>query len=405
MANPGTVVASSAWRASVACCASIVGAGLSDPVSLGAPPTVEQWAQDAQAILDATGSDAPVVFAATDAGLAALLLAATHPERITRLVLFNTYARSLWAPDFPWGQEPETWDSTADAVTDPDSGVGDFDLLGVLAPSVHKDAGFRDWWDRAGHWGASPLVARMIWHAYSQTDARPALSAIHVPTLVLHRADNAWTKVDHGRYIADHIEHATFVALPGADDLWWVGDTEQLLDQVEEFVTGRPPVVKSNRLLATVLFTDIVGSTEQAAALGDRAWKERLDQHDEAVERQLVRFGGRLVKTTGDGALATFDGPARAIHCAVAIRDAVGRLGLDLRAGLHAGEVELRGEDVSGIAVHLAQRVQSIALPGELLVSRTVVDLVAGSGIEFEDRGEHELKGVPGTSRLFAVEG
>jgi class 3 adenylate cyclase len=248
-----------------------------------------------------------------------------------------------------------------------------------------------------------PAVARAIWDAYSQTDARPALSAIHAPTLVLHRADNAWTRADHGRYIADNIEHSTFVSLPGADDLWWVGDTDGLIDQVEEFVTGHPALARWDRLLAAVLFTDIVGSTEQAAVLGDRVWKQRLDRHDEAVERQLVRFGGRLVKTTGDGALSTFDGPARAIHCALAIRDAVGRLDLELRAGLHIGEVERRGEDVSGIAVHLAQRIQALAAIGEILVSRTIVDLVAGSGIEFDDRGEHELKGVPGNWHLYSV--
>ncbi|HLI72633.1 MAG TPA: adenylate/guanylate cyclase domain-containing protein [Acidimicrobiales bacterium] len=381
------------------------GVGLSDPVPLGAPPTVEQWALDARAVLDAAASESTIVLAATDAGMAALLLAATHPERITRLVLFNAYARSLWAPDFPWGHEPGAYESTADAVTDTSPAGGDVDLLSVLAPSVHLERPFRDWWDRAGHRGASPTVARAIWNAYSQTDARPALSAIHVPTLVLHRIGNAWTKADHGRYIADNIENSVFVLLPGADDLWWVGDTDGLIDQIEEFVTGHPALARSNRLLAAVLFTDIVGSTEQAAALGDQIWKERLDQHDDAVGRQLVRFGGRLVKTTGDGALATFDGPARAIHCARAIRDAVGRLGLELRAGLHIGEVERRGADVSGIAVHLAQRIEAVAATGEILVSRTVVDLVAGSGIEFEDRGEEELKGIPGTWKLYAVAG
>jgi class 3 adenylate cyclase/pimeloyl-ACP methyl ester carboxylesterase len=381
------------------------GVGLSDPVPLGAPPTVEQWALDARAVLDAAGSESAVVFAATDAGMAGLLLTATHPERITRLVLFNAYARSLWAPDFPWGHEHETYESTADAVTDTKADGRTVDLLSILAPSVHLERPFRDWWDRAGHRGASPAVARAIWNAYSKTDTRPALAAIHVPTLVLHRADNAWTKAGNGRYIADNIENSTFVSLPGADDLWWVGDTDGLIDQLEEFVTGHPALARSNRMLAAVLFTDIVGSTEQAAALGDQIWREHLDQHDEAVTRQLVRFGGRLVKTTGDGVLATFDGPARAIHCALAICDAVGRLGLELRTGLHVGEVERRGEDVSGIAVHLAERIQAVAATGEVLVSRTVVDLVAGSGIGFRDRGEHQFKGVPGTWKLFAVAG
>jgi pimeloyl-ACP methyl ester carboxylesterase len=221
------------------------GIGLSDPVPLGAPPTVEQWALDALAVLDAAGSESAVVLAATDAGMAALLLAATHPERIARLVLFNAYARCLRAPDFPWGHEPERYERTADAVTDTSPAGGDVDMLSVLAPSVHRERPFREWWDRAGHRGASPAVARAVWDAYSQTDARPALSAIHAPTLVLHRADNAWTRVDHGRYIADNIENSTFVSLPGADDLWWVGDTDGLIDQVEEFVTGHPALARS----------------------------------------------------------------------------------------------------------------------------------------------------------------
>ena len=378
--------------------------GLSDPAPLGAPPTVEQWARDALSVLDAANTESATVFAATDAGMAAILLAATHPERVTRLVLFNAYARSLWASDYPWGHQRNAYESAADAVTDTSAISGELDFLSVLGPSVHRDEGFRQWWDGAGHRGASPSVARAIWDAYGRTDVRPALSSIHVPTLVLHRADNAWTTVDHGRYIADRIENARFASLPGADDLWWVGDTDDLLCQVEEFVTGQPAVSRSNRFLATVLFTDIVGSTERAATVGDRTWSAQLDQHDAAVERQLARFGGRLVKTTGDGVLATFDSPAYAIQCALAIRDTVGRLGLEIRAGLHVGEVEKRGEDVSGVAVNLAQRVQARSHPGEVLVSRTIVDLVAGSGIDFQDRGEHELKGVPGTWHLFAVD-
>jgi class 3 adenylate cyclase len=380
------------------------GIGLSDPLPQGAAATVEQWVEDTRTVLDAAGTKQVVVFAATDAGLAALLFTATNPDRVSRLVLCNAYARSLWSPDFPLGRVAETYDSVADSVTDPTPVIDDFDLLRVLAPSVSESVRFRDWWERAGHRGASPRVARTIWHAYGQTDVRPALPTIRIPTLVLHRVENGWTDVDHGRYIADHISTARFVPLPGSDDLWWVGDTVRLLDDVEEFVTGQPVVTPSNRLLATVLFTDIVGSTQQAADLGDSAWTRRLDEHDEIVERQLRRFNGHLVKMIGDGFLATFDGPARAIHCASAIRDALGECGVQVRAGIHTGEVELRRDDVSGIAVHLAQRVQSVARPGEVLVSRTVVDLVAGSGLSFADRGERELKGIPGTWRVFAAE-
>jgi class 3 adenylate cyclase len=380
------------------------GIGLSDPLPQGGAATVEQWVDDVRTVVDAAGMERVVVFAATDAGLAALLFTATNPERVSRLVLCNAYARSLWAPDFPLGRGAETYDSVADTVTDPSPVVEDFDLLGVLAPSVCENVGFRDWWDRAGHRGASPGVARTIWRAYGQTDVRPTLPTIRIPTLVLHRVENRWTDVEHGRYIADHIATARFVALPGSDDLWWVGDTDRLLDDLEEFVTGQPVVTPSNRPLATVLFTDIVGSTQHAADLGDSAWTRRLDEHDEIVERQLRRFDGHLVKMTGDGILATFDGPARAIHCASAIRDALSQRGVQVRAGIHTGEIELRRDDVAGIAVHLAQRVQSVARPGDLLVSRTVVDLVAGSDLRFADRGEHELKGIPGTWRLFAAE-
>jgi class 3 adenylate cyclase len=380
------------------------GTGLSEPVSASAASTVEGWVEDALTVLDAAGCERVAVFAATDAGLAGLVLAATHPERVERLVLLHGYARSLWAPDFPFGLTPQAWRTLVDTATEPNATDPGFDILAVLAPSVCDDRRFRDWWDRAGHRGASPAVARAMWHALVETDVRHTLGTIHVPTLVMHRRDNAWTDAEHSRYLADHIEGARLEMLPGGDDLWWVGETDELLCEIEEFLTGRRPAPESNRVLATVLFTDIVASTERAAAFGDRPWRELLDRHNEIVRGQLQRYGGREVTTTGDGFLATFDGPARAIRCACAIREAVGPLGIELRIGVHTGEVEIIGADVGGIAVHIGARVMALARPGEVLVSGSVPPLVAGSGIEFCDRGDHELKGVPGTWRLFSVE-
>jgi class 3 adenylate cyclase len=353
--------------------------------------------------LDAADCERVALFAATDAGLAGLVLAAAHPERVERLVLLHGYARSLWAPDFPFGLTPEASQTIVETATEPTSSDPDFDLLSILAPSVCDDHQFRDWWDRAGHRGASPAVARGMWHALVETDVRQTLSAIHVPTLVLHRSENAWTKVENSRYLADHIAEARLELLPGADDLWWVGDTEELLCEVEEFLTGRRTTPESNRVLATVLFTDIVASTERAAASGDGRWRNLLVHHNEIVRRQLGRYGGREITTTGDGFLAVFDGPARAIRCACAIQAAVRPLDLELRIGVHTGEVERIGENVGGIAVHIGARVTASAQPGEVLVSGAVPPLVAGSGIEFHDRGDHELKGVPGTWRLFSV--
>ena len=234
-------------------------------------------------------------------------------------------------------------------------------------------------------------------------DARALLGDLVVPALVIHSRDNAYTRVGHGRYLAEHVPGARYVEVASADHVPWVCAAD-IAGEIEEFLTGTRHAPPPHRPLAAVLFTDIVGSTEQVALLGDRGWTERLDQHDQMVRRQVLRFAGRLVKSTGDGTLVTFDGPARAIECAVAVRDGLRQLGLDVRAGVHIGEIELRGDDVAGIAVHIAQRVSSLAEPGDVLVSRTVVDLVAGSGLTFEDRGERDLKGVPGTWRLFAVE-
>jgi class 3 adenylate cyclase len=273
----------------------------------------------------------------------------------------------------------------------------------MFAPSRANDERFREWWARLLRLGASPQAAVANLEVAWDIDVRGILSTISVPTLVLHRSGDLMVPVESGRYLASKIPGARYVELPGDDHLPFVGDTDALVAEIEEFLTGTRSTPVTDRILATVLFTDIVGSTERAAELGDRRWRELLDAHDAVVARNVERFRGRVVKTTGDGALATFDGPARAISCAREIRDGVRALGIEVRVGLHTGEVEVRGEDLGGIAVHIGARVAAQAAPGDVLVSSSVPPLVAGSGIEFEDRGEHSLKGVPGDWRLFAV--
>ncbi len=376
------------------------GLGLSDPLGSSEPPTVEQWASDALAVLDTERVTRSAVMGVSFGGLGALLLAVTHPERVQSLVLVNAFASLLRSDDYPFGVPVQLWERFRDAVVEP--GPNAADDLPIMAPALASDAAFSSWWRRAGHRGASPAMARAVWHA-ATTDLRSVLGTVQVPTLVVHARDNQFARVAHGRYLADHIPGARYVELETADHIPWASDAD-FAGEIEEFLTGQRGLAPTGRLLATVLFTDIVGSTEQATALGDHAWKERLELHDRAVDRQLHRFGGHLVKRTGDGVLATFDGPGRAIHCACAIRDAIRPLDIDVRAGLHAGEVEVRGDDVAGIAVHIGARVSAMAHAGEVLVSGAIPPLVAGSGIEFEDRGEHELKGVPGTWRLFGVE-
>jgi len=265
------------------------------------------------------------------------------------------------------------------------------------------DAGFARWVARCERVTMSPQVADWVWRAAFAVDQRHLLPAIRVPTLVVVRA--GWPGSEQGRYVAEHIDGARYVELPGEDNLFFVGDTGPLLDTIEEFVTGRLPRHDVDRVLATVLITDVVSSTEQAARMGDRRWSELLATHDGLIRAELERFRGREIETTGDGFLATFDGPGRAVRCACAIRDAVRAIGIKVRVGLHTGEIELRGDGIGGIAVHITQRVQALAQPDEVLVSRTVTDLVGGSGIEFQDRGDHELKGVPGSWRLFGVRG
>jgi class 3 adenylate cyclase len=378
------------------------GIGLSDPLGPSQSPTAEQWASDALAVLDAQQVTQAAVLGVSFGGLAALLLAATHPERVREVVLVNAYACLVRRDDYPIGVPDKVLTRFVDSVVEP--GPAAADDLPLMAPGMIGDEGFSAWWRRAGHRGASPAMARAVWRT-GTTDLRPILGTLRSPVLVVHARDNQFVRIGHGRYLADHLPNCRYIELDSADHVPWASDAD-FAGEIEEFLTGTRQLAPTSRFLATVLFTDIVSSTQQVSALGDRAWKERLELHDRAVDRQLARFGGHLVKRTGDGVLATFDGPARAVQCSLAIRSALRQVGLDVRAGVHTGEIERHGDDdVAGIAVHLAQRVQSVAQPGEILASRTVTDLVVGSGLEFTDRGEHELKGLTQPWRLYAVAG
>jgi pimeloyl-ACP methyl ester carboxylesterase len=375
------------------------GVGLSDPT--GSPPTVEECADDLGAVMDAAGSERADVLGVSEGGAMATLFAAMHPERVRSLVVFGSFPRLLEADDYRCGV---TADDLAALLTISDRGWGEGAGLGAWAPSRRDDVRLREWWARLQRMAATPGMVRAIFGLYPSIDVRQSLPLIQAPTLVLHRQGDRMVPIDLGRYLAEHIPGARFVELEGTDHLFFTGDADTLLDEIEEFLTGVRHTAEPDRVLATVLFTDVVGSTERAVQIGDARWRELLDAHHAQVRRQLERFRGREVKTTGDGFVAVFDGPARAIRCAAAIRDAVRGLGLTVRAGLHTGEVEVVGDDIAGVAVHLAARVSSCAEAGEVWVSRTVVDLVAGSGLTFADRGEHELKGVPGSWQLFAVE-
>jgi class 3 adenylate cyclase len=380
------------------------GLGLSDPVASGSGPTVEGWLKDAVAVLDAVGTSHAALFAVAQGGLVSLPLCAALPDRISAQVLMHCSARIARDTDYPCGIPQSIVDNFVEAVTDPGYEGDTLDDVALMAPTLATDVGFRSWWKRAGQRGASPADARAANTLAAVTDIRPLLPSIGTPTLVMHRRDNAFIPIGQGRFLAENIAEARFVDLPGRDHLPYVGETDQLLGEIEEFLTGTRATPDAERVLATILLTDIVDSTRQAARCGDRVWADLLDAHDRMAERQLQRFGGRKVKTTGDGVLATFDSPARAIECGLALSEAARQLGLDVRIGLHAGEIERRGDDVAGIGVHIAARVQAHARPGEVWVSRTMTDLVTGSAITFADRGEHQLKGVPGAWHLFMVE-
>ena len=371
--------------------------GLSD--RLGRPPTLEESMDDLRAVMDAAGSERAALFGVSEGGPMCQLFAATFPERVTALVLYGTYARMVDGDGYEIGVPSDMLTAFGEIMS---RDWGSPIALGMFAPSLAKDKRFREYWGRLLRSASSPKSAVALMDLYRQIDTRSALSSISAPTLIIHRAGDRAAPVAWGRYLAEAIPEARFVELDGDDHLPMV-NPDEILDELEEFVTGTRLDREPDRVLATVMFTDIVSSTERAAELGDRRWRDLIQSHDTLVRRQLERHRGRAVKTLGDGFLATFDGPARGVRCAQAIREGVRSLGVEIRAGLHTGELEVMGDDVGGMAVNIGARVGAKAEPGEVLVSSTVTDLVVGSGLEFRERGTHELKGVPGQWRLYAV--
>jgi TolB-like protein/pimeloyl-ACP methyl ester carboxylesterase/lipoprotein NlpI len=376
------------------------GTGLSDRVPEDKLPTLEERMNDLVAVMDAVGSERAAVFGVSEGGNLCALFAATYPDRTAALVTFGAFAKRTWSPDYPWAPTHEQreeeyrfvereWGNRMDLSHYVPSKIGDEAFASRLATYLRR--------------AASPGAAVALLRMNTQVDIRAVLPTIRVPALVIHRTGDRDVRVEEGRWLAERIPQARFVELPGEDHFPWVGDQDAILDEVQEFLTGVRPAPEADRLLTTLLFTDMVGSTELAARLGDRAWKELLEQHHSVVRKELDRFRGHEVDAAGDGFFLRFDAPAQAILCACSIRDGQRRLGIEIRAGLHTGEVELSGGRLRGIAVHIAARVSAAAQPGEVLVSNTVKDLTAGSGIRFTERGAHKLKGVPGEWRLFTA--
>jgi pimeloyl-ACP methyl ester carboxylesterase len=377
------------------------GSGLSDPVIDA--PTLEQRVDDVRAVMDAAGSGRAALFGVSEGGPMSVLFAATYPDRVSALVLHGAMGRTTEAPDYPWAAPAEALREAAAEFIAPYWGRQPAGMLELFAPSLIDDPQMAEFTARMERSAASPAMVQRIFEMFLDIDVRDILSSIHVPTLVLHRHGDRVVNRRAGEELAKRIPGARYVELPGIDHLPWAGAAAPVLEEIEEFLTGTRPVPEADRVLATVMFADIVGSTQRAAELGDQRWRELLSVHEAATRRELARFRGREVKTLGDGILATFDGPARGVRCGWAIAEAARALGLEVRIGLHCGEVELVGDDVGGIAVHLAAQVSAVAAPGEVLVSSTVKDLVAGSGIRFTDRGVRGLKGIPDEWRLFAT--
>jgi pimeloyl-ACP methyl ester carboxylesterase len=380
------------------------GSGSSDRASGQPLSPWEQWADDARAVLDAVGSERAVLFGLSDGGPIAILFAASHPHRTRGLILANTAASYAMAADNPIAaaRDSRLRDRTAGEEFVAQA-WGTPAMAEFAFPDAARDPAFLRWALRSMRLGYSPRDARTLFGEQTQIDVRDALALVRVPTLVLHREASPTVALDHGRYLAEHIPGAQLVVLPGRDLQLFMEPAAPGLQHIDEFLRGLHGASESDRALAAILFTDFVDSTKRLAALGDRAWRNVLDSHDVVARTVVEQHRGRLVQMTGDGILATFDGPGRAIRCAIALNDALRPLGLEIRAGLHTGEVEIRGTDIAGIGVHIAARVLEAAEGGELMVSAAVPMLVAGAGFEFEDRGEHELKGIDGTWRLFAV--
>ena len=374
------------------------GTGLSDRVT--DMPSLEVRMDDVRAVMDAVASERAALFGVSEGGPMCALFSATYPSRVSALIMQGGFPRRIKTPDFPWGPTKEERQAWIEQMRREWGGTFG---LAARAPSMVGDERFSQWWGRLLRMGASPAAVMALVAMNDEIDIRHILPAIRVPTLLLHSVRDATIPIGASRYMAERIPGARLVELPGEDHLPWLSDADAILGEIEEFVTGARHSVEPDRVLATVLFTDIVGATEKAAALGDRRWRDLLDGHNGVVRRELARFRGREIKTAGDGFFAAFDGPARAVRCACAVSHGMQSLGLEVRAGLHTGECEIMGDDMGGIAVHIGARIAALAAAGEVLVSSTVKDLVAGSGLSFRDHGAALLKGVPGEWRLFSV--
>jgi pimeloyl-ACP methyl ester carboxylesterase len=375
------------------------GTGLSDRVQ--DIPNLETRMDDVRAVLDAVRSSRAALCGYSEGGPMCALFAATYPDRTSALIAIGSYARRIWAPDYPCGTPRQEWD---DFIQSAGRGWGGPVGLEDRAPTMMSDPRFRDWWSRFLRMSGSPGTAQAVLRMGGDIDVRAILPSIRVPTLIIHNAHERAVAVEHSRYLAEHIPGAKYVELGGVDHLPWVGNPDAILDEIEEFLTGVRHGAEIDRVLATVMFSDIVDSTKKAAELGDRRWRDLLDEHHTLVRAEVSRHRGRELDTAGDGFLAAFDGPARGVRAACTISDAVRRLGVDVRVGLHTGECEVLGSKLAGIAVHVGARIASVAQAGEVLVSSTVKDLVAGSGLKFRERGAHELKGIPGAWQLYSVE-
>jgi len=375
------------------------GTGLSD--AMYPATTLDDAMDDIRAVMDDAGAEQAVLMGGAEGGPTCMLFAATFPQRVSALVLYGTFPRRLQAPDYPAGYPPEQQDWIL-RVFEERWGRGPV-AIRTVAPSRADEPAFRSWYARVQRYSTSPGSAIAWYRLSGEIDVRSVLPSIRVPTLVIHRTGDLIVPVEHGRYLAAQIPGAKYVELPGSEHFWFEGDSDTILAEVGEFITGVRPTPVSDRVLLTVLFTDIIDSTRRAAELGDRRWRDLLEQHHRAVRSALERFRGREIDTAGDGFLATFDGPARAIRCALAITTSVRDLGVELRVGVHTGECEVIGASIAGLTVHIGARVAALAGPSEVLVSSTVKDLVVGSGFLFKERGRHELKGVPGEWQVFAV--
>ena len=377
------------------------GTGLSDRVADDALPTLEQRMDDVRAVMDAVGSTRAALFGISEGGPMCMLFAATYPERTSALLMYGTYAKWIRDPEYPWAPTRAQHEAAFEAY---EKRWGTPVGLKVFAPSVANDEQWRQWWARHQRLAASPGAGVALYRMNVEIDVRHVLPTIRVPALILHRSGDRLFDPGGARYIAARIGDAKYVELPGADHIAWLGDADGLVDEVQEFLTGVRPVSEVDRVLTTVLFVDIVGSTERAAMLGDARWRDLMANYHGHVAREVARFRGRVVDTAGDGVFASFDGPARAIRCACAVRDAVTALGIVIRGGVHTGECEVSGDKIAGIAVHVGARVAAAAAPGEILLSSTVKDLVSGSGLQLLDRGSHTLKGIAGRWKLFAIQ-